>query len=217
MSIGLTHIEARLYVAQTLTSAIPIEVITRDNPGALSCTGTQPTANSFVVFDITEGMPELDGRIIRAMNVDALAHSFDLDGVDTTGYTPFAAGSAREVTAWALLGEATDTLNFDNPKPQKIDRTRLSDHQERSIPGRAPARSVSVDVLFAAGGTDALALVNAAAAARANLAFKLVLKSGEILVWNGVPYVGPPQLSTNKAMTRQIEVSLAGMEMDYAS
>lgn len=157
-------------VQQTLGSALPtISAVTKANPGVATSTAHGLSNGDIVVFTVTAGMVQLHGQAVRVANV--AANTFELEGLDTTDYDTWTAGSAQEVTAFQTLSSAQN-ITMPNPAPNKIDITRLIDKVKQYAYGLADAPDGSVTGLFNPAGT-AEALIRAATKANDTMVWRV--------------------------------------------
>lgn len=77
--------------AQAITGA------TAANPVVISYTGADPTNGDSVFISTVGGMVELNGSEYTVANVNAGANTFELSGVDGTGFTTYTSGGTFEI------------------------------------------------------------------------------------------------------------------------
>lgn len=118
----------RVELSKTLGAAVTVSAVTKANPAvATLATGHGMQTGDVVRFDVPEGMVQLDRQAVR---VTITGDSATLEGLDTTGYSDFTAGSVREVTAWDAADNLTGwTLNEGTPN--RTDVTTIHDTEIR--------------------------------------------------------------------------------------
>lgn len=162
-------------VQSTVGSDLTVTAVTLANPGVATSTAHGLANGDVVVFEVTDGMVELDGQAVRIANITA--NTFELEGLNTTAYSTWSAGIANEVTAWATMSSAQN-VTMPNPAPAKIDTTRLIDKAKQYLYGLPDAPDGSISGLFNPGGA-AEALIITATNANARIAMRVS--------WAGTP------------------------------
>jgi hypothetical protein len=104
-------------------------------------------------------MAQLEGQAWRAKN--KTTDTWEIQGLDTTNYATFSAGSAKAVTAWQTLSEATG-YSIGGGASEKLDVTRLIDITKQEEQGLLPAGTVSMNVIAQDTPSTAMALLAAA-------------------------------------------------------
>lgn len=119
-------------------TAQAITGITQANPAVLTYSGADTYANGDrVVISGVSGMVQVNNREFTVANVNAGANTFELQGLDSTGFTAYASGGTvaeivdvtttfLETDLYALkFAQSADTLYIAHPsyKPKKITRT----------------------------------------------------------------------------------------------
>lgn len=86
--------------AAGLSAATPITSIAAASPAALVYSGTDPVglANGVWVLLTTQGMVEVNRRLFRVAGLDTGTNTFNLEGLDATGFNAFVSGSFQIVT-----------------------------------------------------------------------------------------------------------------------
>ena len=116
---------------------LTITGITKANPGVLTYTGTDPANGD--MFDLAGivGMTELNGRRVTVASVNAGANTFQLSGIDTSGFTAYSSGGTAsrvyelsspylEADLFDLkFNQSADVLYITHPSyaPRKLTRT----------------------------------------------------------------------------------------------
>jgi hypothetical protein len=140
-----------------LETGLAIAAITQANPGVLTYTGSDPTSNDWVYLSDIGGMAGLNGRYVKAANVNAGANTFelhDLDGnsIDTTTLPAYTAGgTAARVYTLATNYAAAEV--FDLHYTQSADVLTLvhPSHPVRELRRLGAANWALTDVTFGPG------------------------------------------------------------------
>lgn len=202
-------------IQSALASAITITGITKANPGVVTYTGTDPSNGDFLVFTVT-GMSELDGRVIRAANVNAGGNTLELEGVDTTSFGTFATGSAQVITFGTTLITATD-MSASGGDFDFIDTTTIHDAVKTQIPGAASPSQFQFNNIWDVADAGLIAL-KAASDLKAKRAVKITFAGPYIAVFNG--YIGATLLPTGNAqdkVTTPVTITMHGRPTYYSS
>lgn len=95
------------YVPQ-LDVARVITNITQANPGVVSYTGADPANGDVLYIAGVVGMTQVNGLFFTAANVNAGANTFELSGVDTTGYSAYVSdGTVQKASIYAPGADGT--------------------------------------------------------------------------------------------------------------
>jgi len=89
---------AHIDIETARATALVLSSITKANPAVVAYTGTDPADGDFVALTEMVGMVELKDQVLRVANVNSSANTFELEGIDATGYTTFVSGNASVVT-----------------------------------------------------------------------------------------------------------------------
>lgn len=214
MSItALKGIGFTVEVQKTLGAAKTISGITQANPGVVT-SSSHGFSNGDVVVLAIAGMVQLNQVAARVANVTT--NTFELEGIDTSGFTAWTSGTATKVTAWDTIGWAT-SLNLSGGSPKEIDTTTLADTQLQVAYGMSAAGSGTIDGFDQVADTAMLNL-KAASATQATRAFRLSYSSGQKRIFNSnVSAGGGFSVSVNEAGKMSAAVTVRGFINEYAS
>lgn len=214
MAAAIIGSNIRLEVQSALGSAKTISGITLANPGVATSTSHGFSNGDVVKFEITSGMAQLDGQAVRVANVTS--DTFELEGINTTSYEAFSAGTATEITTFATLSKA-QSVTAPNPAPQKIDITTLIDIVKQFAYGLSDAPDGTIGALFNPGGTTE-AIIAAATAANTPLVFRITYSDSRKTIFNANVSGGFGfDLPTNDAAKSSIAFTPVKLMMHYAS
>ncbi|MFA5941417.1 MAG: phage tail tube protein [Sinimarinibacterium sp.] len=158
MSQPIIGINAKVEAQSALASPVTVTAITKANPGVVSATAHGYIDGDVVVLAISSGMSQADGQAVRVAN--KTTDDFECEGLDTTSFDTFVAGTVRKVSTWVTLAKAT-AFSMPQASPPDIDVTVLLDTEQQVIPGLLPAFKGSIPSLFDPGSA-AEALVKSA-------------------------------------------------------
>lgn len=165
-----------------LGSNLTVTGLTQANPGVATSTAHGLTNGDVVVFTVTAGMVELNQQVVRVANVTA--NTFELESIDTSGYTAWSAGVVNEVTSWHTLSNA-QSVSMPDATPNKIDITTLIDKVKQIAFGLPEAPDGSMGTLFDPLNAGVLA-IQAATEANTTLAFRVNWADGHETLFNAL-------------------------------
>ncbi len=119
-SSGSTSYTIEAATAATTTRAnLAISNITQANPGVVTYTGADNIANGDLVYIFgVVGMTQVNGLLFTVANLNTGANTFELSGVNTTGYTAYSSGGTVSFGAvpkfTTTSGDATLTVIFQD-------------------------------------------------------------------------------------------------------
>lgn len=213
MARAIIGTNVKVEVQATKGSAITVTGVSKAAEGVVTASNTL-TDGDVVVFVVAGGMVELDGQACRVKT--ASGSGFTLEGLDTTNYSTWTAGTCYEVATWATM-DAAQSVSMPNPAPQKIDVTTLIDTSKQYVYGLPDAPDGSIKGLYNPNGT-AEQYIKAATKSNSNLAFRLNFASGEKVIFNAAVSGGSGfELPTNAAAETTISFTPRKDVMSYVS
>lgn len=213
LSIG-TKIE----VQSTIGTAITVSAVTKANPGVATATAHGLANGDVVVWSVSAGMVELDQQAHRVSGV--VTDSFTLEGLNTTSYSTFTAGTVKKVTAFQTISTETSGASMADAAPNKIDITPVSETRNRQYAyglRDAPDGSLS---LFANPASGAQALIKAATDAGTPLAIRMTIPGTNIWtrIFNANVSGGSGiDMTVNAAITSTASFTPINKVMDYVA
>lgn len=201
-------------VEKTLSNAVTVTGVTKASEGVVTAPAHTFAHGDVVKFTVSAGMVELDGQACRIK--DVTTNGFTLEGLDTTDYSDWSAGTVKNVTAWSTLSNA-QTVSMPNPAPAKIDITTLIDKQKQYAYGLPDAPDGSFNGLFNPT-LEAVTLIKAATKSNTALAFRVAFAGGEFAIFNANVSGGSGfDLPANAAATATISFTPVKDVQFYAS
>ncbi len=204
----------KVEVEQTLATAVTMTAITKANPGVVTAASHGYANGDVVKLIVTAGMVELDGQIARVAN--STASTFELEGIDTTNYSTFTAGTARKITAWQTLSN-TQSVSMPDPAPNRIDTTTLIDKTKQYAYGLPDAPDGSFSGLFEPNNT-AVGLIRTATKNNTSLGFRITFSGGQKTIFNAQVAGGQGfEMQPNAAATASIAFTPVKDVLHFAS
>ena len=188
----------RVYIQSVIGAKVPINSISKANPGVVGYTGTDPADDNYVAFTDMVGMSELEDKLIKITSVDSGADTFALTGTDkdTTNNGTHVSGNFQVVTLGSEIRVATG-IQISGGEFQFAQYQLLWDSIRRSIPTISSEVQITLPLVWDLTDAGALALL-AAYNNRAKIAVRLVFpNNAEMLAFgyagfSGVPNAGGP-------------------------
>jgi hypothetical protein len=197
----------RVEVQKTVAAAKTITAITLAKPGVATSTAHALADGTVGFLDAVAGMVNLDGQAVR---IDApAANTFELQGIDTTTYPAFTAGTFVPVTVWSTLSRST-SYNIGGGAAEKIKTTVLLDEIEQQANGLLAAQTVSFNINHETVDEEALQLIATAAINQAYLVFRITFKDGAQRIFRGQPSMPGEDVGQGALATGTIEVTVKG-------
>ena len=197
----------RVEVQKTVAAAKTITAISLANPGVATSTAHALADGTVGFLDAVAGMVNLDGQAIR---IDApAANTFELQGVDTTTYPAFTAGTFVPVTVWSTLSRSS-SYNIGGGAAEKIKTTVLLDEIEQQANGLLAAQTVSFNINHETVDEEALQLISVAAINQAYLVFRITFKDGAQRIFRGQPSMPGEDVGQGALATGTLEVTVKG-------
>jgi hypothetical protein len=206
---------ARVEVENTVGTATAITGITNANPGVVTSAGHGLTDGDVVKLAISDGMVELNEQVVRIAN--SATDTFELEGIDTTDFGTFAAGTItwQEVSAWYTIAAAT-SVNLGDAAPSELDGTRLIDKKTVTLYGLPGSISGTIDIQHDPH-SQAIQKLKAAAVSDL-LAFRVTWNNGNIAIFGAKSaYSGGFSAAVNNILTGSIPVTVPAELVEYES
>lgn len=197
----------RVEISKTLGAAIAVSEVSQANPGVASSTAHGMLAGVVGFFDDVTGMAQLNGQAVR-VHAPA-ANTFTLQGLNTTNFPDYTAGSIVPVDAWATLHQST-SYQIGGGEANKIKTTTLLDDIEQEENGSLAAQTVSFEINHETVDPEALALINNAALEQEYLVFRITFKDGAQRILRGQPSMPGESTPQGGLATGSISVTVKG-------
>lgn len=201
-------------VEKTLSSPVTVTGVTKASEGVATAPAHTFDHGDIVKFTVTAGMVELHQQACRIKAVTT--NGFTLEGLDTTDYSDWSAGTVVEVSAWATLSNA-QSISMPNPTPTKIDITTLIDKVKQYAYALPDAPDGSITGLFDPT-LEAVTLIKTATKDNDDLVFRVAFAGGQFAIFNANVSGGSGfDLPANAAATAVIAFTPLKDVMFYAS
>lgn len=172
----------RLEVGTALAAALTVTGISKALEAVVTATNTLANGD-FVMFGQVDGMTELSFLTARVKTVTGT--NFVLEGIDSTNWGTWTAGTCQRVTTWSTISTAT-SVDFGAGTVDNLDATTLVDISKQSLAGMLGLPDVSVN-LFTDNQQAVQAYIDAQAILGNVLPFRAARASGQRRCWAGIP------------------------------
>lgn len=197
----------RVEVSKTEVAAKTVSAVTKASPGVATSTAHALSDGAVGYMNAITGMVNLEGQAVR-VNAPS-TNDFQLEGIDTTNFPAFTAGTFVPVTAWATLSRAA-SYAIGGGDADKLDTTILLDNIKQEANGLLAAQTVSFNLKLETTDEEALQLVNAAALSQAYLVFRITLNDGAMRIFRGQPSMPGEDVGQGALGTGSFSVTVKG-------
>lgn len=198
----------RLEIGLTYASAKNVTAVTLASPGVATSASHGLSNGTVGYWSVSAGMVQLDGQATRVYNQST--NAFDLQGLNTTGYSAFT--GTQTFTPVATWGTLSETIGYQigGGTADKLDDTKLSDVITQEIIGTLPPDTVQIDLLSQTYNSSVMQAIEDASIAQTYLVWRLTLQDNAVRVWRGIPSRPGESLQRKQLATGQFEVSCKG-------
>lgn len=199
-----------------LAAAVTISAITKATEGVVTTADAHGYVGGEILLLSVQGMYQLDTKVVR-VKAGASGSTFTLEGIDTTLFDTFSAGTATKITLGTSITTAT-SVNSSGGDFDFIDTTTIHGNVKTQIPGLANPATFSFDNIWDISDPGLVAM-KAASDAQAVRVFSFTFGSGgQKMFFAG--YVGASLLpggSAQDKVTTQTVITMFGTPTYYAS
>lgn len=196
----------RVEIAATYSAAKTVTIVTKAVPPVVTSSAHGLAEGTIGYFDTAVGMEELLGQ---AISVDATAtNTFNAEGLDSTSYGTFTAGTVTPVATWLTLSSAT-SYEIPEGAADELDATTLLDRIKQTTAGLMASQNVQLSK-FSDMQLPALAIVRAAALNDGYITVRITLSNGERRVFRGQPGLPGESMGINALATSGFSIKVKG-------
>jgi hypothetical protein len=202
-------------VQSAIGVANPVTGVTKANPAVVTYTGPDPANGDYILFT-AQGMREIDARVFRIANVNAVSNTLELEGVNSTTFNTFSSGSFQLITFGTTLSTLRG-LSSSGGDFNFIDVTTIHDQVQKQVPGLSNAATYTFESIWDVADAGLVAL-KAAADTQAQRAVRFTFSNGQKVGFVG--YVGATLLpggSAQDLVTTQVVVTMFGTPTTYTT
>lgn len=204
----------KVEIGATNGTPVTVTAVTQASPGVATSAAHGQADATVGYFSGVSGMVQLEGQAVR---VDApTANNFTLQGLNTTNYSAFTAGTFTPVATWQTLSEC-DQYDIGGGADDKIDVTCLIDVVKQEENGLLPTQSVTLKIKATETPSAAMLLIEAAAQAGNPLVVRVTLQSGAVRVFRGEPSLPGESVQTGAVGTGSLSITVKGFVLKLAA
>lgn len=206
---------AKVAIATTLGSALPVSAVTNANPAVATSTAHGLSDGAIVVAS-APGWSLLDNSVRRID--DGTTNNFEFEGLNSTSTDRFpvggGVGSVRAITAWTQIPKIP-SFESTGGDPKSGTTSYLDDEQDKEFfTGTNPIR-LNYTVSYAPDSAQHAALQAANDSGELTV-IRLVLKSGRTLYYPGTLFFNPiPVTTKDNEMVNNVSLALQGAFTSY--
>lgn len=203
----------RVEVQKTLGTPVTVQSVSKAAEGVVGATG-HGFANGDVVIFSASGMSEIDGQICRIS--DVATDEFTAEGLNTTNFGTFTAGTATKVVAWSTLAKV-QTLEAGATTAERRDAMVLLDTEKQYVYGAADTPEISANGLSDLN-SESIQLIIAAAETNTALGFRVTFNGQSASrLFRGLTTQPGESISVDQLVTSGFSVTRQRRYMAYAS
>lgn len=204
----------RVEIAATYGSPKTVTVLTLANPGVATSTAHGLANDTVGYWDITSGMVQLDEQATRVKNTTA--NTFELQGLNTTNYSAWGAGTFTAVATWQTLSEAT-SYSIGGGASEKLDVTTLLDTTRQEEIGLLPVQNVTMNVIAQDTPSAAMQLLESAVQTQSKVTVRITLQNGAVRIFRAEPSVPGEDVQQGAVGTGSLEYAVKGFVLKLAA
>lgn len=199
--------------SNTFGTPVTVTAVTLANPAVATATGHGQANNTVGFFSNVTGMVQIEGQAVRVKN--QATNSFELQGVNTTSFSAFTAGTFTPVATWHTLAEATG-YSIGGGESEKLDSTTLLDVVKQEESGLLAPQTLTINVLSQDTPSTAMSALQAAAQAGTKIVFRIRLPNGAVRIGYGEPSLPGEDVQRGQLGTGSASVTVKGVILQLA-
>lgn len=204
----------RVEIAATYSAAKVVTAVTLANPGVATSAAHAMANDTVGYWSGVAGMAQLEGQATRVKN--QATNTFELQGLNTTNYSAFAAGNFTPVATWATLSEAT-SYSIGGGADEKLDVTRLIDITKQEEQGLLPVSNVSMNVIAQDTPSAAMLLLESAVQTQGAVVVRITLPNGAVRVYRAEPSLPGEDVQQGQVGTGSLDMAVKGFVLKLAA
>lgn len=204
----------RVEIAATYSGAKTVTAVTLANPGVATSTAHGLANDTVGYWTVTSGMPQLNGQATRVKN--QATNTFELQGLDTTNFSTFIAGTFTPVATWQTLAEAT-SYSIGGGASEKLDVTTLLDTTRQEEIGLLPVQNVTMNIIAQDTPSAAMLLLESAVQTQSRVTVRITLANGAVRVFRAEPSVPGEDVQQGAIGTGSLEFAVKGFVLKLSA
>lgn len=204
----------RVEIAATYSTVKTVTAVTQAST-AVATSSAHGLANDTVgYFDTVTGMAQLLNQACRVKNT--AANNFDLQGLNTTNYSAFTAGTFKPVATWVTLAEST-SYAIGGGSSDKLDATTLIDIVRKEELGLLPVQSVTMSVIAQDTPSAAMQVLESAVQTQGLVVVRITLGNGAVRIFTGEPGTAGEDVQQGAIGTGSLDFAAKGFVLKLAA
>lgn len=193
----------KVQVALTFSAAANPTGVSKANPAVATLAAHGRQVGDVGFWSVSAGMTELDQQAVVV--TAAPSGTFDMAGLDSTGYSTYTAGSITFAATWGTVSEAAG-YTVGGGAANQLDDTRLMDVKTRNVAGMLPSQDLSIDVKQQEINGAAMSFIESAAKNGTPVLIKITRGSQVLRVAYGVPSIPGESAAAGALATGQFNI-----------
>ena len=204
----------KIEIAATYGADKTVTAVTLASPGVATSTSHGMANDTVGYFHTVSGMAQLEGQACRVKN--QATNTFELQGLNTTNFSAFTAGTFTPVATWQTLSEST-SYDIGGGASEKIDVTRLIDIVKQEEQGLLPVSNMSCDVIAQDTPSAAMLLLEAAVQSQTAVVIRITLGNGAVRIARGEPSLPGESVQVGAVGTGSLDFAVKGFVLKLAA
>jgi Phage tail tube protein, TTP len=204
----------KVEIAATYAAAKTVTAVTLASPGVATSAAHGMANDTVGYFSSVAGMVQLEDQACRVKNQST--NTFELQGLNTSGYSVFTAGDFIPVATWATLGEAT-SYSIGGGASEKLDVTTLLDIVRKEEAGLLPVSNVSINVVAQDTPSAAQLLLETAIQTQGKVVVRITLGNGAVRVFRAEPSIPGEDVQVGAVGTGSLDMAVKGFVLKLAA
>jgi hypothetical protein len=204
----------KVEIAATYGSDVTVTAITLASPGVATATSHGQANGTVGYFYDVGGMAQLEKQAVRVAN--QATNTFELQGLNTTGYAAYTSGKFKPVATWSTLSEAT-SYSIGGGAADKLDVTTLLDIVRKEEQGLLPTQNVTMNVIAQDTPSAAMILLQNAVQTQGIVVVRITLGNGAVRVFTGEPSTPGEDVQVGAVGTGSLDFAAKGFVLSLAA
>lgn len=204
----------RVEIALTFGSAKTVTAVTLASPGVATSSAHGMANGTVGRWSGVGGMAQLEGQATRVYN--QATNTFELQGLNTTSFPAFTAGTFTPVSTWGTLAEAS-SYSIGGGEAEKLNPTTLLDVVRQEENGLLAAQTVTFNLVSQTVNSAVMQAIEDAALSQTKLVFRITLADGSVRVFNGEPSLPGEDVQQGQLGTGTVSVTVKGVVLKGAA
>lgn len=196
--------KVKVEIGSTFGTSKTINSISKASTAVINSTAHGFANGDWIWLESVEGMIEMRGRLVRAAGVTT--DTFQAEGVDSTSFATFTAGTCKKVTAFVTASEAADIQSSGGDARTVDTSVLLDDEDQEEFVSNAPVRYNLTNQFAVSSAAQALA--SSLSDTNAQAPFKITFKNLNIITM-AATINAPEALTINRGQVVTTPWSLA--------